>query len=213
MILILLQIGRKRGNLGGWGQQILTTVDFRPRVRIKILWPSSWWNLREFASSWLTVTCDIEFVSTSQPQHLGKPQSCNVLHSLGIVTNKPLLLRNLDQELNHTPSWVFCRWHMASLCDLTALQEQAALVGAVLDLKDVPHHLLGTYLPNPDLTIQEFVRGCFSRWHHKIYDDREHPRFGYRQAWWRELLSIQIWDSRGVQSGGAGGFWTRETEA
>jgi hypothetical protein len=47
---------------------------------------------------------------------------------------------------------------MASLCDLTALQEQAALVGAVIDLKDIPHHLLGTYLPNPNLTIQEFVR-------------------------------------------------------
>lgn len=52
----------------------------------KLLTNSSWWNLHKFAR--LTVTCDVKFMAkfiTSQPQHQGKPQSCNVLHSLAIV--------------------------------------------------------------------------------------------------------------------------------
>jgi hypothetical protein len=49
---------------------------------------------------------------------------------------------------------------MASVHTLLAHQKQAAPIGAVVDLEDIPPQLIGTFLPDPRLTIPELV--CFN---------------------------------------------------
>ena len=47
---------------------------------------------------------------------------------------------------------------MATVHTLLAHQEWAALIGGVVDFEDIPPQLIGTFLPNPQITISEFVR-------------------------------------------------------
>jgi hypothetical protein len=49
---------------------------------------------------------------------------------------------------------------MATVHTLLAHQEQAALIGGVVDFEDIPPQLISTFLPDPQIMISEFM--CFN---------------------------------------------------